>query len=111
MRENLTIINNWYTSLQPVKELKLSEAKYLFKKYIAEENEGKRKYLRDILLIGTLHFVYRQLLTFFSFYIPSGEIAMEDIIQTSCELWIKNVLNKKVLTVSQCEFFFRIFFF
>lgn len=98
-KENLKILENWYEDIKNFEKLNITSAKELNKLMLNEKDEKKKLQLREKLIYGTLHIVYKFLKDseFLDFKSPS--YTMDDIISETVNFLINSIDQGKILEI------------
>lgn len=106
-KENMDILEKWYKSIERFEKLDILDAKELYIKFLKEKDENKKAQLRDKLIYGCLHIIYKFLKKsrFIDFKSPS--YTMDDIISESINYLIKSIDEGKILKISYLSSLFK----
>lgn len=89
-------LETWYRNISKHEEFSLSKTKKMLKIMNEEPNELVRQMIREQIIIGTLHVVYKFIKSNEIFLVENNCYDMDDIINSCIEIWI-NVIDSNIL--------------
>lgn len=110
MSNNIKILDGWYESFKDFEKLSFKEAQNLSLQFKNEKEIAKKKRLKDKLVLGTMHFLYKELKTSFILNFQALGNDVYDVIQAASEIWIQYVLSDKILTSHYSNYFQSTFY-
>lgn len=94
---NSEILNNWYKSISVYPKLSIIDAKKNLLEIKEEQNERLKKEKRDYLICGTLYVIYDFIKENDFLLLNNATYDIDDIISTTCEIWIDYLDKEKLL--------------
>lgn len=92
-------LENWYSQFKGYEKLTLKEAQEELRKISSVSDKKEKEQLLNDVVLKTLHYVYKFIKNKYVEQIvnSSSSYDIEDLINSACEEWIKNIYNGKIL--------------
>lgn len=110
MNYNLQKLKEWYKMFPESKKLSFEEAQIVSSNMLNATNETEKEYLKNELIFGTIHVLYKQLKSSYLPYFQHSQVDVEDVISTGFEIWMKFILSGGLLEIPYYGYFFDKFF-
>lgn len=94
-------LENWYSQFKGYEKLTLKEAQEKLRKISSVSDKKEKEQLLNDVVLKTLHYVYKFIKNKYVEQIvnSSSSYDIEDLINSACEEWIKNIYNGKILEI------------
>lgn len=102
IKRNEYVLEQWHKSITKYYVLSSKEAKKLMHCYTRESDENKKTEIRNVIVLGTLEYVYQFLRQSIFINIICNWFDMEDVINATIEAWIKKIEeeSKRIVRIS-----------
>lgn len=107
MKRNQYILDKWSEEIDNYEQLKITEAQDLYKKYLKTEDEELKKSYMNRLVLGTSYVIRDYIKKNNLIMLCTPQFDMEDLISSFMEVWIKFILDGRLLDVNMYSSLFR----
>ena len=95
-QRNSNILEQWHVSITKYYVLSSKEAKQLMRLFLNEKDEKKKCEIRNVIVLGTLEYVYQFLKQSIFVHLICNWFDMEDVINATVEAWIKFISKEQI---------------
>lgn len=99
MKRNKYILDKWADEISNYKELSITEAQELYRKYVTTEDEELKKSYLNKLILGTSYVLCDYISKNNLIMLCTPQFDMDDLINSFLEVWIKLIKKGKLLDV------------
>ncbi len=95
-QHNSKILEQWHASITKYYVLSPREAKQLMRLFLNEKDEKKKVGIRNVIVLGTLEYIYQFLKQSVFINLICNWFDMEDVINATVEAWIKFISKEQI---------------